>query len=210
MNKRQFERQLFKAIKAFEKSNTDGSGYQHFMDDLSIGCTDEQWQIVNDTLEMVGNPDFITLLEKGVWGQPLIHENVKDVGTSNKNPFREAYEKVWCQRMDAGMVSETYEEFLERRLHEANRKIDSVQKAIAQHLDAELNEHHYRTEGGMGDQEINLMQYRTRQTLIQFITNFGWDVTPHIDGGYVIRNDHTQWRVLYGSAQPIAFTMPVP
>lgn len=39
--------------------------------------------------------------------------------------LKQIYERVWCQRQDAGLPSETYEEFLERRIDENNRAMQA-------------------------------------------------------------------------------------
>jgi SMC interacting uncharacterized protein involved in chromosome segregation len=48
--------------------------------------------------------------------------------------INEQYERVQCQRMDAGMVSETYEEFLERRVEEGVRHFQELQRAAVEYL----------------------------------------------------------------------------
>lgn len=56
MDRRTFDRQLFGVLKAFVSNAAD---YEHQMDDLTMDCTDEQWQHVCDTLDMVRDADFI-------------------------------------------------------------------------------------------------------------------------------------------------------
>lgn len=56
MSRREFDRALFRVIKAY---TSDDDNYQWKMDDLSVACSDEQWEHVVNTLDMVHDPDFI-------------------------------------------------------------------------------------------------------------------------------------------------------
>lgn len=54
---RDFDRMLRKRIETFLD---DSSDHDHYMNDLAVACqTDEQWEIVCDTLHMVGDDEFI-------------------------------------------------------------------------------------------------------------------------------------------------------
>lgn len=53
----EFDRALAKCIQTFLDDHSD---HQHYMDNLSVACrSEEQWNIVCDTLLMVSDPDFI-------------------------------------------------------------------------------------------------------------------------------------------------------
>ena len=64
MSKRDFERELFLAIEGFfgtrDWKDKRGRSYEWVMDDLAMLCSDEQWLIVDETLNMVRDPDYIT------------------------------------------------------------------------------------------------------------------------------------------------------
>lgn len=56
MDANEFDAKLFKVVEAFVGETPS---YESLMDDLTMDCTDEQWQHVVDTLDMVRDPDFI-------------------------------------------------------------------------------------------------------------------------------------------------------
>lgn len=64
MNSREFERELFLLIEGFFGNDrwTDqrGRNFDWVMDELALLTTNEQWQIVEDTLSLLRDPDFIT------------------------------------------------------------------------------------------------------------------------------------------------------
>lgn len=57
MRKAEFERLLWTAIKAFWCGDACGRDYERALDYLALDCTDEQWQIVDDTLGLCEDPD---------------------------------------------------------------------------------------------------------------------------------------------------------
>lgn len=64
MNDEIFERQLFAACDGFwgkdDWTDKRGRNYEWVMDELALYCTDEQWQIVEDTINSLRDPDYIT------------------------------------------------------------------------------------------------------------------------------------------------------
>lgn len=66
MDKRTFERALWQTVKAYwgtgDPNDKRGSDYQWLCDDLTVACSDEQWQIVEDTFEMLRDPDYMDKL----------------------------------------------------------------------------------------------------------------------------------------------------
>lgn len=64
MNKREFERELFLAIEGYFGDalwkDKRGRNYNWVMDDLVRDCSDEQWLIVDETINMVHIPGYIT------------------------------------------------------------------------------------------------------------------------------------------------------
>lgn len=64
MNKREFERELWLACDGFFGGNDwkakDGRDYTWIMDDLTVNCDAEQWLIVDETLSLLQDPDYIT------------------------------------------------------------------------------------------------------------------------------------------------------
>lgn len=64
LTKREFERELWLACDGYfggyDWKAKDGRDYQWVMDDLARDTTSEQWLIVDLTLDMIGDPDFIT------------------------------------------------------------------------------------------------------------------------------------------------------
>lgn len=64
MNKREFERELFLAIEGYFGNalwkDKRGRNYNWVMDDLAQNCSDEQWLIVDLTLDSIHYPNFIT------------------------------------------------------------------------------------------------------------------------------------------------------
>ncbi len=57
MSKIEFERLLETAIFAYWCGDDCGREYERALDWLALHCTDEQWQIVDDTLSLCENPD---------------------------------------------------------------------------------------------------------------------------------------------------------
>lgn len=53
--------------------------------------------------------------------------------------LRQIYERVWCQRQDAGLPSETYEQFLERRIEENNRAMQAEIERLNTEREATFN-----------------------------------------------------------------------
>lgn len=47
--------------------------------------------------------------------------------------LREIYERVQCQRMNAGMISETYEAFLERRVYESSQRLAELERTVVEY-----------------------------------------------------------------------------
>jgi len=111
---------------------------------------------------------------------------------------KQSYELACARRMDAGLPQQSYEEYLEGRLTDVGRMLSALQREVACYLDAIVNEQHYRSEIGLGDDEINAMQSRTRGELAKAIEQYGWEINPHEDGGYTIVNSLTGVRIYCG------------
>lgn len=63
MRKAEFEKQLFIAIEGYfglgDWKDKSGRDFTWVMDELAMNSTDEQWLIVDETLSMLKDPDYI-------------------------------------------------------------------------------------------------------------------------------------------------------
>lgn len=63
MNKQQFERKLFSVMDGYfggdQWKDKNGHSFDWAMDELALECSDEQWQIVDDTMALLHDPDYI-------------------------------------------------------------------------------------------------------------------------------------------------------
>lgn len=64
MNDATFERELFAACDGFwgarDWRDKRGWSYDRIMDNIALNCTPEQWLIVDETMSLLRDPDFIT------------------------------------------------------------------------------------------------------------------------------------------------------
>lgn len=58
MNSKEFDRKLFQAIKVYFGDDRDG-WYTALMDDMAMNCTDEQWELLCNNLNMVYDSEFV-------------------------------------------------------------------------------------------------------------------------------------------------------
>lgn len=61
MKKRDFEALLWQLIQAYWHDN--GLTYERCLDRLALECTDDQWQIVDDTCGLLEDPDGYIVAE---------------------------------------------------------------------------------------------------------------------------------------------------
>lgn len=94
----------------------------------------------------------------------------------------EQYDRVQGQRMDAMMLTETYEQFLERLISEGRARFANLEEQVACFLDADQNQTAYNAAGN--DSGTTILE-RQRQNLIFAMSNYGWDCAYNELTGYV-------------------------
>ncbi len=57
MRNPRFEQLLWETVQCYWKGDVCGDRYGHLLDHLALHCTDEQWQILDDTLGLMEDPD---------------------------------------------------------------------------------------------------------------------------------------------------------
>jgi len=89
---------------------------------------------------------------------------------------------------------QTFEEFLTHRLNRALGLIKQLEERLAEAVHTERNQYWYKTEIGLGEQELDHMQNRLHEERIRTLELLGWTVQPdedyhtnvyHYDGRYV-------------------------
>lgn len=64
MKKRDFEAMLWQLVQAFWAN--DSLSYERYLDHLALECTDDQWQVVDDTCGLLEDPDGYIVAEVGI------------------------------------------------------------------------------------------------------------------------------------------------
>lgn len=114
------------------------------------------------------------------------------------------YEQVQLQRTEDGLIPDTYEQWLEKRVNsQANMLTEHITR-IAEWADAHLNMALYRDNSGFGEIEFEAMQAGTQNALLNTLRIFGWNLDRDQDGYMDIRADHQNTRIQFGKRERIS------